>query len=106
MVASEWQLSSSDKRHGLLLAPAPAILLRTQSSVLINFSCLTLWPSLVVPSVKNLPATQETQVRFLGEEDPLEEEMAPHSSVLAWRAPWTEEPGGLESRGSQESDVT
>ena len=49
---------------------------------------------------------QETQVRFLGKEDPLEEEMAPHSSVLAWRAPWTEEPAGLESRGSQESDVT
>ena len=51
--------------------------------------------------VKNLPAAQETQVRSLGLEDPLEEDMAAHSSVLAWRIPWTEEPGGLESRGSQ-----
>ena len=55
--------------------------------------------------VKNLPATQElqeTQVRFLGKEDPLEEEeMATHSSILAWRIPWTEEPGGLQSMGSQ-----
>ena len=51
--------------------------------------------------IKNLPAAQETQVRSLGLEDPLEEDMAAHSSVLAWRVPWTEEPGGLESRGSQ-----
>ena len=47
--------------------------------------------------VKNLHAMQETQVRSLGQEDPLEEEMAPHSSILAWRIPWTEEPGGLQS---------
>ena len=45
--------------------------------------------------VKNPPAVQETRVRFLGWEDPLEEEMATHSSILAWRIPWTEEPGGL-----------
>ena len=44
---------------------------------------------------------QETQVRSLGEEDPLEEEMATHSTILAWGIPWTEEPGGLQSRGSQ-----
>ena len=44
---------------------------------------------------------QETQVRFLGRADPLEEEMAIHSSILAWRIPWAEEPGGLESMGSQ-----
>ena len=50
--------------------------------------------------VKNLPAMQETQVRSLVQEDPLEKEMAPHSSVLAWRIPWTEEPGGLQSTGS------
>ena len=48
--------------------------------------------------VKNLHAMQETQVRSLGQEDPLEEEMAPHSSILAWRIPWTEEPGGLQSQ--------
>ena len=47
--------------------------------------------------VKNLPAVQETQVRALGQEDPLEKGMATHSSMLAWRIPWTEEPGGLWS---------
>ena len=51
--------------------------------------------------VRNLPAMWETQVRSLGQEDPLEEEMATHSSVLAWRIPWTQEPGGLQSMGSQ-----
>ena len=51
--------------------------------------------------VKNLPAVQETRVRFLGWEDTLEEEVAPHSSILAWEIPWTEEPGGLQSMGSQ-----
>ena len=51
--------------------------------------------------VKNPPATQETQVPFLGWEDPLEEEMATHSRILAWETPWTEEPGGLQSMGSQ-----
>ena len=56
--------------------------------------------------VKNLPAVQETWVRFLGREDPLEKEMATHSSILAWRIPRTEEPGGLQSMGSQESDTT
>ena len=52
-------------------------------------------------TVKNLPATQETQVRSLGREDPLEKGTATHSSILAWRIPWTEEPGGLQSTGSQ-----
>ena len=46
-------------------------------------------------TVKDLPAMQETQIRSLGREDPLEKEMATHSSILAWRIPWTEEPGGL-----------
>ena len=46
------------------------------------------------------------QVRSLGLDDPLEKEMATHSSILAWRIPWTEEPGGLQSMGSQESDMT
>ena len=62
--------------------------------------------SLIAQSVKNLPAMQETWVQFLGQEDPLEKEMAIHSSILAWKIPWTEEPGGLESMGSQESDTT
>ena len=53
--------------------------------------------SLLAQRVKNLPAVQETQVRSLGWEDPLEKEMATHSSILAWRMPWTEEPGGRQS---------
>ena len=51
--------------------------------------------------LKRLPAMQETWVRSLAREDPLEKEMASHSSILAWRIPWTEEPGGLQSMGSQ-----
>ena len=51
--------------------------------------------------VKNLPAIQKTWVHFLGQEDPLEKEMATHSGFLAWEIPWTEEPGGLQSMGSQ-----
>ena len=55
----------------------------------------------VAQTVKNLTAVQETQVRSLGQEDPLEKGMATHSSILAWRIPWKEEPGGLQSVGSQ-----
>ena len=61
--------------------------------------------SLVASSVKNLPAMQETRVQFLGGEDPLEKETTAHSSILAWRIPWTEEPGRLQSVGLQESDM-
>ena len=57
--------------------------------------------SLMAQVVKNLPAMEETRVRSLHQEDPLEERMAIHSSVLAWRPPWTEEPGGLQPMGSQ-----
>ena len=52
-------------------------------------------------TVKDLPAGQEMQVQTLGWEDPLEKGMVTHSSILAWRIPWTEEPGGLQSKGSQ-----
>ena len=55
----------------------------------------------MVQMVKNLPAIQVTWVRSLGWEDPLEKGMATHSSILAWRIQWTEEPGGLQSMGSQ-----
>ena len=51
--------------------------------------------------VKNLPVIQETQVRYLGQEVTMEKELATHSSILAWRIPWTEDPGGLQSMGSQ-----
>ena len=57
--------------------------------------------SLVAQRIKHLPAMRETRVRSLGWEDPLEKEMAIHSSTLAWRIPWTEEPGGIQSMGSQ-----
>ena len=57
-------------------------------------------------SVSKVSAMQETWIRFLGWEDPLEKEMAIHSSILAWKIPWTEEDGWLQSKGSQESDMT
>jgi len=57
--------------------------------------------SLVAQSVKNLPAVQETRVQSMGWEYPLEKEMATHSSILAWKISWTQEPGGLQSMGSQ-----
>ena len=61
---------------------------------------------LVAQMVKNLPAMKETRVQSLGWEDHLEKEMATHSSVLVWRIPWTEEPGRLQSMGSQELDMS
>ena len=64
------------------------------------------WASLVAQRVKRLPAMWETWVLSLGEEDPLEKEMATHSSILVWRIPWTEELGGLQSAGCKESDTT
>ena len=57
--------------------------------------------SLVAQMIKRLPTTRETQVQSLGREDPLEKEMETHSSALAWTIPWTEEPGRLQSMGSQ-----
>jgi len=59
-------------------------------------------PAFIAQSVKKLPAMQETWVQSLGQEDPLEKGMATHSIILAWRIPWTEEPGRLQSMGSQE----
>ena len=56
--------------------------------------------------VKNLPAMQETQVRSLGQEDPLEKGMETHCSILAWRIPWTKEPGGYSPWGGKESNTT
>ena len=60
----------------------------------------------MVQRLKRLPAMWETWVRSLGRENPLEKEMATHSSILAWRVPWTEEPGGLQSTGRKEWDTT
>ena len=62
---------------------------------------MVLMSSLVAQMVNNLPAVQETQFRSLGQEDPLEKGMATHSTILAWRIPWTEEPGRLQPMGSK-----
>ena len=62
---------------------------------------VVVWASLVAQLVKNPPAKQETWIRSLGQEDPLKKGMATHSSIFAWEIPWTEEPGGLQSMGSQ-----
>ena len=67
---------------------------------------LALRASLVAQRLKCLPARWETWVQSLGQEDPLEKEMATHSSILAWRIPWMEEPGGLQSKGLQRVDMT
>ena len=66
----------------------------------------TLGTSLVVQMVKHLPTMRETWVQSLGREDLLEKEMATHSSILAWKIPWMEEPGRLQSTGSQSPDMT
>ena len=66
-----------------------------------NHRIKVLGASVVAQMVKNLPSMQEIWVQSLGQEDPLEKEMVPHSSILAWRIPWTEEPGGLQPRGAQ-----
>ena len=64
------------------------------------------WTSLVAQSVKNLPAVQDTLVQSLGWDNPLEEEMANHFSIVAWKIPWTEEPSRQQFMGSHESDTT
>ena len=63
------------------------------------------WASLVAQMVKNLPATQETQVPSQGQEDPLQKGIATYSIIFAWRLPWTEEPGSLQSMGSLKSQT-
>ena len=64
-------------------------------------SIIIVGASLIAQSVKNLPVMQEARIRFLGWDDLLEEEMATHSSILAWKIPWSEEPGELQSMGSK-----
>ena len=72
-----------------------------QINVLICNDQMLIWASLVAQTVKRLPTMRETRVQFLGWDDPLEKEMAIHSSTLAWKIPWTEEPDRLQSMGSQ-----
>ena len=72
-------------------------LFTVQAPSLVSLPVSWVWASLVSQSVKTLPAVQDTQARSLGQEDPLEKGIATHSSILAWRIPWTEEPGRLYS---------
>ena len=74
---------------------------RGTRQLLILFVEHVVYTFLVAQTVKSLLAKWETRVRFLGQEDPLEKEIATHSSILAWKTPWTEEPGGLQPKGSQ-----
>ena len=71
------------------------------ASYIMNSYSLLIRASVVAQLVKNLTAMQKIQVQSLGWEDPLKEELATHPSILAWRIPWTEEPGGLQSMGLQ-----
>ena len=96
-------LQSEDMQTGALgqcaSRPELAKVLELQYSVPLIY--LIPWASLVAQRLKCLPAMREIQLRSLGWEDPLGKEMATHSSILAWRIPWREEPGGLQSMGSQ-----
>ena len=80
---------------------APKVLSLSLRFFQFGVACIGLWASLVAQTVKCLPAMREAWVRSLGEEDPLEKKMATYSSTLAWKVPWMEEPGRLQSMGSQ-----
>ena len=84
-------------------APSPNSLISSSSFLVgsLGFSMYNIRASLVAQRLKRLPEMQETKVRSLGWEDPLEKEMATHSSTLAWKIPWTEESGRLQSTGSE-----
>ena len=87
-----WEVPQTEEPGGLYIVHGITI---------VGHKLVTKWAFLVAQRVKHLPAMQETRVRSLGWEDALEKEMATHSSILAWRIPWTEEPGRLQSTGSQ-----
>ena len=95
--ASKWHCQARTRTTWLLVQG----LTSTRSQLCLLIIKQSLKESLVAQMVKNLPAMQETQVRSLGQEDPLEEEMATHSGIVAWRIPWTEESDGLQVMGSQ-----
>ena len=90
---------SPEKPHGDRRQPCPGLGTCNRLLALCPFPPLS--ASLVAQMVQRLPAMQETRVQSLGQEDPLEKEMAIHSSTLAWKTPWMEEPGGLQSMGLQ-----
>ena len=79
---------------------------KVDSKIFLFYVTHVYWAPLVAQSVKNLPAMQETQVRFLDQEDPLKKKMATYSSILTQRIAWTEEPGRVQFMGLQKSDTT
>ena len=79
---------------------------RTHTCTHTHTHSIKTWTSLVARMLRSLPATRETPVQSLGQKDPLEKEMATHSSILAWKIQWMEEPGRLQSMGVAESDMT
>jgi len=86
----------------ILLVGYPLVQLLLEDHLEVSIKMSLLWPaSLVAQMVKRLPAMWETQAQSLSWEDPLEKEMATHSSILAWKIPWTEEPGRPQSMGWQ-----
>ena len=100
----EWLKTQTDGLESQLMCDNLAkAWLRNGNKLDIYLRCGTF---LVAHSIKNLPAMQETRVWSLGRKDSLEKEMATHSSILAWKIPWTGEPGGLQSMGLQELDTT
>ena len=94
---------TSRDQNNLLIPLHVWIQMRIPWQVICIPASFPLRASLVAQRVKRLPAMQDTRVRFLGREDPLEKEMAIHSSTLAWKIPWTEEPDRLQSVGSPKS---
>ena len=94
---SEQQLEGLCCVHWLQASFSPAALPLSPAELLSNNACVA---SLVTQMIKNLPALQETQVWSLGWDNSLEKEMATHSTILAWKIPWAEEAGGLQSMGS------
>ena len=106
LVFRKYMLMNLDVRHpdirNLLSNGPTKIIIITWMEIEVGMDIgISIEASLVAQRVKNLHAMWETQVRSLGWEDPLQKGMATHSSILAWRIPWTEEPGGLQSTGSR-----
>ena len=94
-------LSARDQRPGLFWCLRFHLIVKLTVMIREFCTCISFWASLVAQSVKNLPSVQETWVRSLGLEDPLEKETATHSSILAWKISWIVESDGLQSMGSQ-----